>query len=114
MNATQMKYAKERAKDLYNARRIEIDNRYRPEALGLDACLEAIKSGDFTLKEPEGYGKQTWYNWVSFNRAPTPDKKAQAKEQEDLKAGYVRLIDELVLGDNEKALQLLKAFAEGS
>lgn len=114
MNATQMKYAKERAKDLYYSRLAEIDNKYKPESLGLDDYLEAIKSGDFTLKEPEGYGKQLWFNWVSFNRAPSPDKKAQDKEKEDLKAAYVRLIDELVLGDNEKALQLLKAFAEGS
>lgn len=110
MNATQLKYAKERAQQLYNTKSRQINEKYTVTPLTTEEALAALEAGEFTLKEPSGYYKNSWYNYVSFNKAPTPDKKAQDKEQNELKEQYTRLLDELVLGDNQQALELLKAF----
>lgn len=107
MNQTQLKYARERAASIKRRREEKLNESYNGSKMTNDKKAEAVKSGRF---EVIGAGYH-WYDRIVFLddvRGMTED--AYKKAFGDLKVEYDKLIDELVLGDNEQALALLKAF----
>ena len=110
MNSTQTKYARERAKDIFNDKMAELSKKYTAKPFTTDEAIEALLAGKFKIVEvPKNYSNQ-WYNRVSFDDAPKVDTEAHMEERRALQEKYRRLLDELVLGDNQEALKLLKAF----
>lgn len=110
MNATQLKYARERANKIYKSKADEIDKEYQVKPLTVEESLEALQKGEFTIVEPVRYSRGSWASWVSFNASPVPNEEERRTRKETLQTSFTKLMDELVLGDNEKALELLKAF----
>lgn len=116
MNQTQLKYVRQRAESIYSLRCKNLTNKFTQQSLTLkpEEIIEALQNGKFVLKTEI----QTRYNsgylrdYITF-----PDECPQiidldglAVPQKTLKDEYQKLLDELILGDNEQALALLKAF----
>lgn len=118
MNQTQIKYARERAAVIRKRREEALREKHTvtPKLLTDDEKLKALKTGAFTitpLKDRQtGNFRNSWINYVNFTGEVKGglDLKAFNAEFEKLDAAYRKLIDELVLGDNEQALALLRAF----
>lgn len=111
MNQSQLKYARERAERIKRDRQTAIRAKFAPVELPEKDRIAAIKRGDFTVKK-----SISRLNYVSdiltINGETTRDQKSQDAALLKLDSDYAKLMDELILGDNEKALELLKAFAE--
>lgn len=118
MNQSQVKYVRQRAESMYNTKRSAILSKYRvnPVYITNSQKLDALRVGKFSIDEKgmDGFNRN-WYSCVVFEDEviPTVDTIAQAAEVDALYARYNTLMDELVLGDNEVALELLKAFELG-
>ena len=110
MNATQLKYARERARDIFGVKMAELARKYTAKPLTTEEAIEALLAGKFKIVEPEKHYSNQWYNRVSFDASPKVDAKAYQEEKDNLQEQYRSLMDELILGDNEEALKLLKAF----
>lgn len=113
MNATQMKYAKERANEIYRNRQRAIEDKYRAKQLTTEQYLDALEAGRFKIDRTKANDRWNWTTAVIFIDVE-PDKGARQKEIDELAEVYRNLIDELVLGDNEEALKLLKNFEKSS
>jgi hypothetical protein len=112
MNQTQVKYARARAEALFKTRTAAIKAKHTTPAVKLTQAekFDALRAGQFTIApENSRYG---WSDCVVFTAArdETVDQDAIDREQAALAAAYRTLEDELVLGDNEQALALLRAF----
>lgn len=119
MNATQIKYARERAQGIYKVRKGAIEAKYTLPAVTLTASEKqsALHLGNFTTKDLGEDHRGLYYisDLVKF-RAEKPEKVdcvAITLETTALDAAYQRLTDQLVLGDSEAALAMLEAFAQG-
>lgn len=114
MNQAQLKYARARAERVFRDRKDAIAAKHTTPAVRLSDVekLDALKAGAFKIdKKAEGlrYG---WERGVVFNgeRDRKVNQPAIERETAELTEAYRKLEDELVLGDNETALALLKAF----
>jgi hypothetical protein len=116
LNATQIKYARERAERIFNDRRKVITEKHTTVAvtLSLAARMEALRCHRFEVKTPN---RNSYYlnDFVKFDDEieQSTNQKAIDKDVKKLTATYDALIDQLVLGDAEDALRMLKDF-EGS
>jgi hypothetical protein len=112
MNQTQVKYARARAEATFKARTAAIKAKHTTPAITLTKAekLEALRTGQFTIDPDQS--RYSWADAVVFTAArdETIDQAALDAEQALLAAAYRKLEDELVLGDNEQALALLRAF----
>jgi hypothetical protein len=102
MNQTQVKYARQRAQEIYGDKRKDLEDRHRTNGVQLDIKqrLKAVADCEITIEEPTAFqGPHQWSYQISF--------EAEAKK---LKTSFNALLDELMLGDNQEALKLLKAF----
>lgn len=113
MNQTQLKYAKERVLKIYNSKAKEITVKFTTPAVTLttDQKMSALKKGDFTVKSQALGQSNLWYNLIDFGetyaKVDTAGRDAALKE---LNNKFEQLMDELVLGDNETALAMIKEF----
>lgn len=116
MNQSQLKYVKLRAEAIYNDKKKALREEHTTEAklITNEEKLNAILTGDFTIMDkPRGsFYRPSWWQYVNFhgevigglnNDTYTPAAKI-------LEDKFTQLMDELVLGDNRQALELLKAF----
>ena len=117
MNQTQVKYVRQRADSIFSKRKSDIRDKYTTPAklLSTESKLNALSVGDFTLKQVVDdvyYGRRSWYEYVNFNGESIAfvDQESISNETEALKVQYENLLDALILGDNNEALELLKAF----
>lgn len=135
MNQTQVKYARQRAQEIFNDKKAALKGKFSSpgKTLTLTQKLNALEAGEFTIVEPasaqntanlssvylEVYSaypyrsnKSELEQRIRFNAetAPTYDTKAEDEAHKALKSTYLALTDELMLGDNQEALKLLKAF----
>ena len=115
MTQTQVKYARQRAEAIYQDKVKALEAKYTTKGVSLTSKerLNALVDGDFEVKEPADYqSAHQWYHQVVFT-AEKPgvfDRDSYNKDVADLKVKLTKLTDELVLGDNQEALKLLKAF----
>lgn len=115
MNQTQLKYARDRASKILARRKETLEASFTVPAVTLSCVekLEALKAGKFKvdMKGAES-GTQWRYNYVTFtgSKPKKYDKAGHEAALAVLQKDYEKLIDELILGDNEAALALLKAF----
>lgn len=115
MNQTQLKYARNRAEDIFITKRKEIEKRNTTDAVNLTDAekLQAIRDGEFKVDSSYKKGHYlSWHNGIIFTQEKRKIRNQEKinKETEILEQKYRNLTDELVLGDNEAALELLKAF----
>jgi len=118
MNQSQLKYARERAKKLYDKRVKDLTAAHTTEAVPMsdDDKLKALKAGAFRIvpakDRPENGWRSSWANNVIFPGEVKGglNTKTFAPAKDQLDKDYTALLDELVLGDNEQALALLRAF----
>jgi len=132
MNQTQVKYARQRAQEIFNDKKAALKGKFSApgKTLTLPEKLAALQAGEFTIVEPipmtvrDSYAgvviyddyrhnnKSALESRIKFNAetAPTYDTKGEEAAHKALKSAYLALTDELMLGDNQEALKLLKAF----
>lgn len=113
MNQAQLKYARQRAEEIRAIKFAEINKKYTTPAtiLSEDQRIEALKKGEFTIVDkPSTYAN--WTSRIKFNAEVKGglDLKAASEEQQKVHKAFTKLMDELMLGDNEQALKLLAAF----
>lgn len=126
MNQTQVKYARQRAQEIYNAKKAEIEKEYnqQPKQMSVADKLEALRNGKFEIVEPailnsydpwtfNATGIERYIRYTVVKDQPKPDLKKMNERLAELKTAYLSLTDELMLGDNQEALKLLKAFEVG-
>lgn len=107
MNNTQLKYARERANQIYTEKLSKI--RKAPKGFTLQEKIKALRKGEFTVdQELAGYHRLE--NAIIFTKEPKADVEKVKREVEELDNQYNTILDELILGDNEQALLLLRAF----
>lgn len=115
MNQTQLKYARDRAAKILARRKETLEASFTVPAVELSCAerLEALKAGKFKVDAKQlNNARHWWHQAVTFTaeRPKKYDKKGHEAALAVLQKSYEKLIDELVLGDNEQALALLKAF----
>ena len=113
MNATQTKYARERASAILNAKRVTINKRYEVKPFTNLEKIEAIRDGKFSIitdKSKVLTWNPSWSDFVIFNEETKVDTVSRDKELSDTQDEYNKIVDLLVLGDAEEAIELLKAF----
>lgn len=117
MNQQQIKYARQRIEQLYAEKRKEIQLKTRTDAVILTAAqkCEALRNGEFIVDKSALTAN--CYSWQYAIRFPA-EQPAQIDHEEfkrlsaKLDALYTKTMDELMLGDNEEAAKLIKAFEE--
>lgn len=134
MNQTQVKYARQRAQEIFNEKksRLKKDFSKPGKTLSLKDKLKALQLGEFEIVEPVVNQTVAMRNGISIsyyddyrynNRSglesciqfkaetkPTFDAAGHTAAEKALTEAYRALTDELMLGDNQEALKLLKAF----
>lgn len=120
MNQTQVKYVKTRAEKIYSAKLKALKDKHTtpPFLLSTEDKLSAIVSGAFSIADkPIGttFNPQ-WFQFIRFDGEITGglDKDSYEKEKKVVDLAYETLLDEVVLGDNITALELLRNFAEAT
>jgi len=114
MNNAQVKYARERATSIYKNREASLKEKFTTPAVEYtnEEKLELIRKGLFVTKEEvAGYGMYL-SSFIVFpeERSATLDNEGFKAAQKQLKAEYDVVMDEILLGDEQEALQLLRAF----
>lgn len=114
MNQSQLKYARERAEKIYSAKRTAIVEKHTTEAVEFttEQKIKAIKDGAYTVDKSQMRDGWRWADCIRFKgeRNRFIDNGKVQAETKTLDSTYRKLMDELILGDNEKALELLRAF----
>lgn len=123
MNASQIKYAKNRAEAILSIKMRDIQDKFHAKTVLLsnEQKVQALRDGKFTILEEAplkysasgGYAyrsEKNWYNMVQFTDETSFDSEGLQTAQKELKEKFTKLMDELMLGDNEEALKLLADF----
>lgn len=114
MNQVQLKYARERANDIYQRRCASIRTKYtEPEVVLTPAQkTKALKDGKFKVKDTISTYSHYLEDYVILEgvKPLTRDEVKIKAETDALAKEYRKVTDELVLGDQEEALKLIKAF----
>jgi hypothetical protein len=116
MNNEQMKYTKQRAQDIKSQKLQALTAKYTTKAVTFtfDEKLQAIKDGKYTTIEGykgEKYGAN-WSHYIVFTdeKPAVTDTEGLNKAKAEINEKFIKLMDELMLGDSEEAINLLKAF----
>lgn len=109
MNQSQIKYTRGRAETIYRAKQQEISNKYKTPAVSAEERLEQLKRGEFSI-DPSKVKYSYWYYGIIFNDENKDNDRKKEEELKALEASYRSLLDELILGDNQQALEMLKQF----
>lgn len=113
MNQQQIRYVKSRAEEMYKGKQRQLNDKFRVKAVTLthEQMHKALKSGDFKIK-PYNTGAYYVRDFISFPQE-TPeafDREGFEKALTSLQKSFNTLMDEIMIGDNEKAIKLLKEF----
>lgn len=111
MNSSQIKYARERIDQIARQKSQAIREKYAAAQLTTYQKLELLREGRFivTVPEPDKH-INSFFDHVQFEGEIKRNREAEQAEQEELRRIVVRIKDELILGDNEEAMRLLKEF----
>ena len=111
MTQTQIKYLRQRADVIMSEKIRAVTETFTTPAveLTLEEKLQAIKDGQYRVT---GDKNHYWAYAIRFDReAPRKvDQKGIDRARAQIAEQYRALLDELILGDNVTALELLKAF----
>jgi len=118
MNQTQLKYARKRAEDAFNAKLKAVTEKHTTPAQTLTDAekIEALKRGAFTVnpvvEDNSKYGwKRNWWQYLDFGETfASINAVARDKESAEISVKFHALMDELILGDDDKAIALLREF----
>lgn len=114
MNSTKLAYVRNRALEIKKAKLAEITEKYRTPAKTLSgvAKIAALKSGEYTIDENRISDGYYWYNAIKFNgeQIAALDVVKINKEKAVVETKFTKLMDELMLGDDEEAIKLLREF----
>lgn len=112
MNQSQIKHALARANAIRSTKQAAakkaFDNKVR--SLSLDEKLKALKAGKFSISKNTTSWRSSLEEYLTFHDAVPFDHIAYQKDVDAITASYDKLVDELVLGDQTRALELLRAF----
>lgn len=113
MNNQQLKYAKERIEAIYRKKNRDIYDKYPDNRLSNQEIWEKLRSGDFLLKEkpPESHQGSSLRNYLVFlgEELGAELREKALKELDDEKR---KMLDKLILGDAQDALDMLNEFAK--
>lgn len=105
MNQSQIKYAKERLYDAYHKRSRSIGSVY-DAGYSYEEKKKLYKEGDYGVEYRNGAFV------VVFPGEAEKIEEVKLKHKK-LKEEYSSILDNLILGDAEEALNIIKSFAEG-
>ena len=109
MRQDQIKYARERLAAIYKERLNRLSSLIKPaKHLSIQEMCDALENGAFTLDRLASHINYA----IKFNAATPEDRTEYQREIEKLRAKYEAICDELLLGDAEKALSLIKKFSQ--
>lgn len=118
MNQTQKNYAIERLNNIVKTKREAIEERHTTPAIRLSDSERfiAFKKGEYTVRTDVEKRITPYTDVMSIVRfkAEKPkkiDQKAISTEVKKLEKEAAALRDELMLGDGDKALELIKKFS---
>lgn len=109
MNQTQLKYARVRAEAILYAKEKAITLKHTTDAKTLtnEQKIDALFAGTFKLNSSTG----PWNTRIDFGETfKTVDTEKCNLELKIIREKFTRIMDELVLGDNNEALLMLKEF----
>jgi len=115
MTQAQVKYARQRAEQVYADKKSTLRQEFQDKGvmLNIEDRLRAIVDGEFTVTETQEHeGAHSWYYHIKFNaeRNPVFDNDGYTAAEKELRTLFIKLTDELMLGDNQEALKLIKEF----
>jgi hypothetical protein len=116
MNSQQLKYARARANAILSKRTKAIRERWasKEKRLSPTEKLAALKAGEFAVKKPLAGVDRYWWDYVIFTKEIDTDTVGMNTELATLHEEFTKLMDELMLGDQEVALKALKAFEQNA
>lgn len=109
MNQTQTKYLRERAQVIYARRKKVVRDKFAVKPLTVAQKIAAIKADQFEVK-PNQDGKYGLDYSLTFPAEAQDNAALRDSALATIDREFTALLDELILGDNEEALRLLKAF----
>lgn len=116
MNSQQLKYARARADAILSKRTKAIREKWASKEKRLTSAekLAALKAGEFTIKKHTSEVDRYWWDYVIFTKEIDTDMVGMNTELATLHDEFTKLMDELMLGDQEAALKALKAFEQNA
>lgn len=112
MNQTQLKYAKERAEGIFKRAKENLKTKHTVPAFRLsrEERFQALEQGHFKIDR--GLTRHHLEDQIIFFAENNQEFNQIAHDADlaKLTLDYNKLLDELVLGDNQEALKLLQAF----
>lgn len=109
MNQSQIKHIRERASKIKRERIAAVQEKYAGKSLSDAAKKRALRDGNFeVITKPS----RLYYvgDVIRFEGEVPRDQKAIDREVGKIEADFIRLMDEVVLGGAEDALNALRAF----
>jgi hypothetical protein len=115
MNSQQLKYARTRAEAILSKRTKAIREKWKAKEKRFTEAekLAALKAGDFTIRKTTGH-RHYLEDYVVFTKEVAVDTAGMDADLAALNAEFTKLMDELMLGDQEVALKALKAFEQNA
>jgi|SRR6478609_6670533 len=114
MNQAQLKYLRARCERLYADKIKQVTLEFTDIGYSLSAPerVKALKEGRWKYVGPEDAPAHQFFYNIRFtdDRPRVVNHKDLTPALAELKTIYETLMDELILGDNEKALELIKEF----
>lgn len=125
MNPDQLKYARNKLQEVYNTACYKVGTRYaisEPNPLTYEKFVAKFKAGDLKLKKQKtanpfkhAYGSPTLgsvFELFEFHNHTKYDTHRQNQEREVIRRAFTKCMDELMLGDQKKALTLIQDFTK--
>lgn len=112
MNPQQTKYLKERIDGIVQRKLSEIKKRYPDERLKFDEIKDALRRGDYTIKQDakeDYWGRTDIRSFIAFNEVNNSEIR-QAKENQ-IRAESQLLMDRVML-EGEGVAEALARFAD--
>ena len=112
MNQTQVKYAKTRLEELLKQKQASLKEKFTTKGVSLspNEKVEALKKGRFSVKD-EQVRNWNWYGLIDFGETHDVFDNVGYRDAEDVLLKKFRsIMDELIIGDNDIALVLIKEF----
>lgn len=115
MNSQQLKYARARAEAILSKKTEAICERWKAKEKRLTETekLAALKAGEFSIRKTPGR-RHYLEDYVVFTKEVAVDTAGMDVDLAALNAEFTKLMDELMLGDQEVALKALKAFEQSA
>ena len=115
MNQEQRKYARSRIDQICKDKLQAITETCKLETVVLTGAqkIDALRKGEFTIADRRNVDQWYCYQNIKFNKEKldTQDKVLYDKLIKKLSSEKARVLDELYLGDETKALEAIQAFA---